>query len=67
MVLRHGKLQVEWKGENIGIKEMRKHVAWSTTGYTNSAKLRGRVNEINTYTDLEEVMYAFLDMNQQVQ
>lgn len=67
MVLRHGKLQVEWKGENIGIKEMRKHVAWYTTGYKNSAKLRGRVNEINTYTDLEEVMYAFLDMNQQIQ
>lgn len=64
MVLRHGKLQVEWKGENIGIKEMRKHVAWYTTGYKNSAKFRGRVNEINTYTDLEEVMYAFLDMNQ---
>lgn len=67
MVLRHGKLQVEWKGENIGIKEMRKHVAWYTTGYKNSAKFRGRVNEINTYTDLEEVMYAFLDMNQQIQ
>jgi len=67
MVLRHGKLQVEWKGENIGIKEMRKHVAWYTTGYKNSAKLRGRVNEINTYADLEEVMYAFLDMNQQIQ
>lgn len=67
MVLRHGKLQVEWKGENIGIKEMRKHVAWYTTGYKNSAKLRGRVNEINTYEDLEEVMYTFLDMNQKTQ
>lgn len=67
MVLRHGKLQVEWKGENIGIKEMRKHVAWYTTGYKNSAKLRGRVNEINTYEDLEDVMYAFLEMNQKVQ
>lgn len=67
MVLRHGKLQVEWKGEHIGIKEMRKHVAWYTTGYKNSAKLRGKVNEINTYADLEEVMYAFLDMNPQLQ
>lgn len=64
MVLRHGKLQVEWKGEYIGIREMRKHVAWYTTGYKNSAKLRGKVNEINTYHDLEHVMYTFLEMNQ---
>ncbi len=63
MVLRHGKLQVKYKGENIGIKEMRKHVAWYTSGYKNSAKLRGKVNEINTYADLEAVMYAFLDLN----
>lgn len=64
MVLRHGRLQVEWKGEYIGIREMRKHVAWYTTGYKNSAKLRGKVNEINTYRDLEHVMYTFLEMNQ---
>lgn len=64
MVLRHGRLQVEWKGEYIGIREMRKHVAWYTTGYKNSAKLRGSVNEINTYEDLEKVMYTFLEMNQ---
>lgn len=67
MVLRHGKLQMEYKGENMGIKEMRKHVAWYTTGYKHSAKLRGKVNEINTYADLEAVMYAFLDMNPQLQ
>ncbi|SES77155.1 tRNA dihydrouridine synthase DusB [[Clostridium] polysaccharolyticum] len=67
MVLRHGRLQVKWKGENIGIKEMRKHVAWYTTGYKNSAKLRSKVNEINTYADLEKVMYTFLDMNQKTQ
>lgn len=67
MVLRHGKLQVQWKGETIGIKEMRKHVAWYTTGYKNSAKLRGKVNEINTYADLEKVMYTFLNMNNKLQ
>lgn len=62
MILRHGRLQVEFKGEYIGIREMRKHVAWYTTGYKNSAKLRGRVNEIETYVDLEKLMYDFLEL-----
>jgi len=62
MILRHGKLQVDFKGEYIGIREMRKHVAWYTTGYKNSAKLRGRVNEIETYDDLEKLMYEFLNL-----
>lgn len=66
MVLRHGKMQADWKGEYMGIREMRKHVAWYTTGYKNSAKLRGRVNEIDTYQDLEQVMYAFLEMNEKM-
>lgn len=66
MVLRHGKMQADWKGEYMGIREMRKHVAWYTTGYKNSAKLRSKVNEIDTYQDLEQVMYAFLEMNQKM-
>lgn len=64
MVLRHGKMQADWKGEYMGIREMRKHVAWYTTGYKNSAKLRSKVNEIDTYEDLEQVMYTFLEMNE---
>ena len=27
-MLRHAKLQIEFKGDFIGIREMRKHVAW---------------------------------------
>lgn len=53
MILRHGKLSVEYKGEFTGIREMRKHVAWYTTGFTGSARLRNRVNEIESLMDLE--------------
>ena len=31
-MLRHAKLQMEFKGDFIGIREMRKHVAWYTKG-----------------------------------
>lgn len=51
-VLRHAALQLETKGEYIGIREMRKHVAWYTAGYPHSAGLRRRVNEMETFEDL---------------
>lgn len=28
MIRRHGRMQVEYKGEIMGMREMRKHVAW---------------------------------------
>jgi nifR3 family TIM-barrel protein len=58
MILRHARLQVECKGEYTGIREMRKHVAWYTTGCPNSAKLRAKVNEVESLADLEVLIEA---------
>ena len=46
-------MQLEFKGEYTGIREIRKHAAWYTAGYRNSSKLRGRINEVETYEQLE--------------
>ena len=53
MLLRHARMQLEFKGEYTGIREIRKHAAWYTSGYRNSSKLRGRINEVETYEQLE--------------
>lgn len=53
-ILRHAALQLAYKGEYTGIREMRKHVAWYTTGYPHSAKLRRMVNEMETFAELEK-------------
>lgn len=53
-VLRHAGLQLAYKGEYIGIREMRKHVSWYTAGYPGSARLRQRINEMETFEDLEK-------------
>lgn len=55
MVMRHARLQVEIKGEYTGMREIRKHAAWYTAGYRNSSKLRGKVNEVETIQQLEEL------------
>jgi nifR3 family TIM-barrel protein len=51
-IIEHGKLQVKYKGEFIGVREMRKHTAWYTAGCPHSAKLRSKVNEIETLDQL---------------
>lgn len=56
MILRHGKMSVELKGEYTGIREMRKHVAWYLYGVPHAASLRNKVNFVETYDELEELI-----------
>ncbi len=53
-ILRHAALLLAYKGEYTAIREMRKHVAWYTAGYPHSARLRQRINEMETVAQLEE-------------
>ena len=52
---------VEFKGEYTGIHEMRKHVAWYSVGMYDSARLRCRVNEVETYLELEDLLEKWED------
>ena len=56
MMLRHARLQLEYKGEYTGMREMRKHVAWYTAGMPHSAAVRRLVNEVESYEQLEELV-----------
>ncbi len=56
MILRHARLQVEYKGPDVGMREMRKHVAWYTAGFPHSAKLRSEVNAVGTLEELGELL-----------
>ncbi len=58
MLLRHAKSQIAFKGELTGMREMRKHAAWYTSGYKNSATLRRKINFVETYAQLEELFLA---------
>ena len=57
-MLRHARLQIEFKGNYLGIREMRKHVAWYTKGMAGSAKLRDEINKAESYEELEELLNA---------
>lgn len=60
MMLRHARMQIEFKGEYVGIREMRKHAAWYTAGYHGASHVRRALSEVESYPQLEELMHKFV-------
>lgn len=55
-MLRHARLLMEFKGDYLGIREIRKHVGWYTKGLPGSSKLRDEVNKAESYDQLKELL-----------
>lgn len=53
-ILKHAALMREYKGEYTAVREMRKHVSWYTFGCPHAAKLRGKINGIESMEELED-------------
>lgn len=51
-VKEHASLQLKYKGEYIGVREMRKHLGWYSAGIPGSAQMRGQINEMLTMDDI---------------
>ena len=57
MMLRHARMQIDFKGDYLGIREMRKHVAWYTKGLKGAARLREEINKTESYEELTALLY----------
>lgn len=55
-ILRHARMELQIKGEYTAVREMRKHIGWYTAGYPNSAALRRKVNEMESFKELEQAV-----------
>lgn len=60
MMLRHARMQVEYKGDYTGIREMRKHISWYTAGLPHSARLRARINSVESLAEIEKLLDEIL-------
>lgn len=49
------------KGEKIGVAESRKHISYYTKGMRGSSEIRGRLNSIETLSELCETLLSFAD------
>ena len=56
ILLRHISAVVKYKGENIGMREARKHTAYYLKGFKNAAKLRNLAFSMKTLSDLENLI-----------
>lgn len=59
--LRHARMLIAYKGEYIGVREMRKHISWYMKGLKGAAELRGQINKAQDYKSMEELMRGYLN------
>ncbi|MGN9174086.1 tRNA dihydrouridine synthase DusB [Lachnospiraceae bacterium HCP1S3_A8] len=57
-ILRHAQLQIQFKGEYLGLCEMRKHLSWYTVGLPHSSSLRNDVNQTETREDFYNLIQS---------
>ena len=55
-ILRHLDMQVAYQGEYLGVREMRKHIAWYTAGLAHSSALRNEINQAESYECLRQLV-----------
>lgn len=61
ILLEHINLEVEEKGENTGIKEMRKHVCFYIKGEKNASEFRNAINHMETLEDVTKAINEYFD------
>lgn len=59
--LRHAQMLMDYKGEYIGIREMRKHMAWYMKGLPGASELRGKLNTTTTLAEMEALLQDYLE------
>ena len=66
MAIRQAELTVQYKGEKIAVKEMRKHAAWYTKGMKNGAKWRRMLVKADTLKEFKEIFMLAMETNEKV-
>lgn len=59
--LRHAELLVEYKGEEHGMKEMRKHFVHLIRGFDGASEARAQVVQISTLDEAKRVLHGLAD------
>lgn len=56
MIIRHTRAEIDFWGENMAIRQMRKHVGWYSAGLRDSAALRRDINEASTFEEFLQIL-----------
>ena len=58
--LEHARLLTAHKGDYIGVREMRKHMAWYLKGLRGAAQARVRFNTAESLAQMEDILEEYL-------
>jgi nifR3 family TIM-barrel protein len=58
IILRHLDMMIGYKGEHVGLLEMRKHIAWYLKGFPGGAKIREAIFSISDYVKIKELLLS---------
>ena len=57
--IRHAEMTLEHKGEYIGMRQMRTHLAWYIKGLPRAAEMRVVINKIETLEELKRTLWEY--------
>lgn len=63
MARQHLARVIELKGEKMGIKQMRKHLAWYIKGLKDSARVRAEINELTKLEEVDNLLLSLAKVN----
>jgi tRNA-dihydrouridine synthase B len=58
-ILKHLGLEIEEKGENIAVKEMRKHISAYTKSMPDSSSFRSKINTMETAEEVRKCLKEY--------
>ena len=60
-IIQHINLEVEEKGEEVGIKEMRKHICYYLKGEKNASEIRDKINHIDNKNEVINALVEYFN------
>lgn len=58
--LRHANMIIKYKGDYIGIREMRSHLGWYIKGLPRAAEMRVKINKTQSFEELKRLLVEYL-------
>ena len=56
LIAEHARLMVQWYGEDVGLREMRKHTGWYLQGFPVGGALRRALNQVVSLDQLDDLL-----------
>lgn len=56
MILKHLDMMISYKGEHVGVLEMRKHISWYLKGIHGAAKIKEQIFKMTDYRDIKNIL-----------